>query len=1244
MQFLTKFSLRNPVAIVIFVLLIAIGGILSTFGLQEDLMPDMSIPIISIMTTYPGASPSQVATDVTTPIEKALNGAKDVQNITSTSVANVSQIELQLNMSADLDKTMQNVEQIVNQVQLPTTANKPSVRSFSFSNTPVLEFTVASSKLTSEQLKNLVNDTVVPSLQGVAGVATPSASGADADNVMIQFDPAKLAKYNLSLQQVLQDLQADNASIPLGTATADGKVQPVQLNAAFKSLTDIQNLQIGIPSNAAAGMQKAIGNSMSQMGQSIGQLAQGVGQLGGSMSLLEAQNQILASLQQIQGQIFGAELALNQQMAMSKASLNSNPKTGLNSSNGAAGQGATSPTRGTNTVVQVGGGTNASTGSNLNTSAGAGQNQQTIVKLQGEISALESVQTKLQLQLKQIQSKMKMASGSMSAKRSSTVKAAASSNTSSTSSTLDTIPLSDLATVSMQPPNGSSINRTNGQPSILMTVSKTEDANTVTVVKDINKQLASLKKQLPNGVKIVSLFDSSQMITASVNGMVRESVLGAVFAILVILFFLRNWLTTVVAVVSIPISILASIILLSRYGVTLNIMTLGGLAVATGRVVDDSIVVIENIYRTWKTGLGFGKKLVLHATAEVGNAILSSTLATIAVFAPLAMVGGMVGKIFFPFALTVVCSLASSLIVALTIVPILAWLFVVRKPAKGMEYEWLETGDDLNGAIHPELMGAESRSSNHPFVAAALVNRPWQKRYQSVLNWCLNHKGWVIIGTVIAFAASLMVLPFVGSTFIQNSMQQTASISISMPVGTPLNTTDAKAKQVEEILKQDAAQISRINTSVGGGGAGFSPRGGSSSNTNTATLNIALNANVDVNQFLDQARKQLASIAVNGTTIQVKGQMTGGGGTTFDLVINGPNDTAISQAVIQVTKRLQNEPGLANVKSNLADTQPEISVAPDSGKAAQYGLTSQQVANVVRSYLSQQNIGTVNMNGQTYNLNVQMSSSTELTELSAIRGLPINTSTGQSITVGDVATVSDVQTPTTVLHQNGKSYAEITADYTTQNTGKTLRSVLKDIKTINLPSGVQVGQSTSAMQQSQSFTQLIEAILVAVGMVYIVMLILFGGWSAPFAILFSMPVALIGAFLGTFIAHQPLSVSSLIGILMLMGIVVTNAIVLIQRVEQQRALGMTVRDALLEAGTTRLRPILMTAVATICALLPLAVGASEGVLISQGLAVVVIGGLFTSTILTLCIVPLVYELLHLRTHRKEREQNASIPA
>ncbi|WDL95543.1 efflux RND transporter permease subunit [Alicyclobacillus sp. ALC3] len=1214
---MTRFSLRNPVAVVILALLVAILGVVSAFGLQEDLMPNLSIPVLSISTSYPGASPSQVATDITAPLEKALNGATDVQSITSTSLANVSQIQLQLSMSANLNTVQQNVQQIVSQVQLPSTAGTPSIQSFSFSNTPVLALTVASGKLSQSALKGVVNNQIVPALQGAPGVATVSASGAEADNVVIHFDPTQLSHYNLSLAQVLQSLQADTGSTPLGSTTTNGKVQPVQLKATLTSLAAIRKLPVALPSNPSAALQQSLGQSLSQMGQAIGKVASGVGQVGQGLGVVQVENQVLAQMQQVQGQLFGAQLALAKELAL--------PQTQ--------------------------------------------QNPKTIAQLQAEIPALQQAQTKLSQTLTSLEHKLQQVTGSGGVSAGTTGAGAATRTGSSaagggstaSTATLSTIPLSDLASVALQPPSGHSINRTNGVPSILVSVTKSESANTVTVVKALDKQLAALEPQLPASVHVVPLFDASQMITSSVNDVLREALLGALFAVVVIMLFLRNARTTLVAIVSIPLSILTTMILLSRLGITLNIMTLGGLAVATGRVVDDSIVVIENIFRTWRQGYGFGKRLIEFAVAEVGNAILSSTLATIAVFLPLTLVGGIVGKIFYPFALTVVCSLVSSLFVALTVVPILAWLFVVRRPSKGVATDAaIAAGAAVAAGDVGELAGASASSgtgnasapgssdgwlrSDVEQVAREATMHPeqlrrWQKQYRGALNWALSHKLIVSLGTAVAMVASILILPLVGSTFIQNSLQQTASISIKMPVGTPISVTNNKAKQVEDALRQDKTDIQRVNTTVGGGGQ----YGGGSGlyNTNTASLTVALTQSADVNAFLAKARNQVAPLATNGATIQVKGQSTGGGTTAFDIVVKGGNPAAIANATTKITNRLQHFPGLANVASNLATTQAQISVTPNLAEAAKYGLTAQQVAGDVRNYLSQQNIGSVTISGQQYSLEVTMKQPS-LSTLSDIRNLPVTAPTGQTLTLGDIATVSQVQTPTSVLHENGQTYSEITADYTTQNTNQVLKSALTAIHKLNLPKNVTAAQSSGALQQSQSFTQLIEAILVAVGIVYMVMLILFGDWSAPLAILFSMPVALIGAFFGSLIAGVPLSVSSLIGILMLMGIVVTNAIVLIQRVEQQRGRGMTVREALLEAGTTRLRPILMTAVATICALLPLALGAGQSVLISKGLAIVVIGGLFSSTILTLVIVPLAYELLHFRIHRRERRMTEAL--
>lgn len=631
----------------------------------------------------------------------------------------------------------------------------------------------------------------------------------------------------------------------------------------------------------------------------------------------------------------------------------------------------------------------------------------------------------------------------------------------------------------------------------------------------------------------------------------------------------------------------------------------------------------------------------MYATAEVGKAILSSSLATIAVFLPLALVSGVIGKIFAPFALTVVFSLICSLIVALTIVPLLAWMFVVRKPPRGKVAEWLDAAvaDGADGILHPSLIDGASNEGDDPSAARVPKWRPWQLAYRGALDWCLNHKLWVILGTAVAFVASIAVLPIVGSTFMPNSTTQNATISITLPVGTPLNVTNSKAQQVEHILRKDQADIETLNTQVGGSSNALVAGPGQ---TNTATLNIALKPKVDVNQFLDKVQKQTASLNQGNTQITVEGVAAGGDQTAFDIVVTGPNDGAIQSAATEISGRLKHINGLTNISNNLSQKQPQISIVPNRPAIAKYGLTAQMVGSVISEYVSQQNIGSVNLNGQAYDMEVALQHSA-IDTLSAIRSLPITmTPTGQTVDLGDVASVQTVQTPTSILHENGHSYVEITADYTSKNTNQTEKSAMQAIQSMHLPTGVQVQQSITNQQNAQDMSSLVEAIGAAVVIVYIVMLITFGEWSAPFAILFSMPVALIGAFFGSLIAKQPISVSSMIGILMLMGIVVTNAIVLVGRVEQQRSKGFTIREALLEAGTTRLRPILMTAIATVCALLPLAFGSSEGLLLSQGLAVVVIGGIVTSTILTLCIVPLMYELLHFRAIRRERRRLAEV--
>jgi len=1284
MRFLTRFSLRNPVVIFILAILVAVGGLVSSTSLQEELMPNISFPVLGVLTTYPGASPEVVAHDVTEPLEKAIQGVAGVQNVMSTSVQNVSEVEVELSLSADINSVQQKVQQAVNQVTLPASATTVDVQQFSFNSTPIIYYTVASNTIPFGTLKNLVQNTIVPGLQGVPGVGSATTTGASPDQVLIQFNEAKLTSHHLTAAGVLQDLQADNISMPLGSSTIAGKVQPVQLAGAFTSIAQIRSLAIPVPPSPTAGF-TAIGSTIGKIGHAVGQLAQGEGQLaqgenrlgqgegklaqgesqlasgegqlgkgvgqvgqavgklgqavgqeGQGLQLLEAQNQLLTGITAVQGQIMGVQMALAQEYAKPASSRSSlkllqyaaqiqgleqeeqslfgklkqlsakipsgkadGAGFGLPGSTGsgalaAAGSGQAGSGAGASTFGSTGSGAGLG---GTSSAAGTGGNAATFTSGQ-HASGIAST-----------------GSPSLTAPKANAA------------TTIPTIPLSDLATVNLQPVADGAINRTNGERSVLVSVVKTDNANTVTTAQGVVNQMQQMEATFPAGVHVTTLYDGATSVVSSINGMLREAILGAIFAAIVILLFLRNGKTTLIAIVSIPVSLLIALIFLNQFNVSLNIMTLGGMAVATGRVVDDSIVVIENIYRSWKRGSGFGKGFVLHATAEVGRAITSSTITTIAVFVPLGLVSGIVGKVFFPFAVTVVFSLISSLFVALTIVPLLAWLLIARKAPKGLEgVTEYEIGSSKDPALEAAFAAADDEQAHTGL-------RPWQQAYQRTLSWCLNHKGTVILVTVLLFLASTAVLPLVGSTFLPQEGDQYATVSVKMPVGTTLALTDAKARQIEAIVGGYKGTVVDDNLQVGSDPSQYGANG--PVGTNQANFFIKLSDTANVNHFVSSLQQKVAPIS-GPAVVQIGSVTIAGSGGGFDLIVTGPNLPAIKQAAVQITNRLHNFPGLSNVQNNLTATQPQVTVAPNMAVMAKYELSPYQISGVVKNYLSGQNVGNVTLGNTKYPLVAQVNASSAVADLAGLKSLPIQAPTGQNLTLGDVASVSIQQTPVAVLHRNGNDYAEVSGDFTSQNTGSTTKQALKAIAKLPLPAGIGTSLSGSSQEETQSFTELIEAVLVAAGMVYIVMLIAFGEWVAPFAILFSMPVALIGAFLGTWIGHQPISVSSLIGILMLMGIVVTNAIVLISRVEQQRERGLSVREALLEAGTTRLRPILMTAIATICALAPLASGLSEGALISQGLAVVVIGGLVTSTVLTLVIVPLVYELLHRGTIRREK--------
>ena len=788
------------------------------------------------------------------------------------------------------------------------------------------------------------------------------------------------------------------------------------------------------------------------------------------------------------------------------------------------------------------------------------------------------------------------------------------------------ITLGDLGTVKMAPIYASGYAELNSDPSkqdagssLVLSVSKTSDANTVDVVQAVQAKLAQLQSQ-SGAFQVVTVDDLSSFIIESRDSLVREGILGALFAIITIFIFLMSLRSTLVAAVSIPVSIMTALVLMLVAGVTINIMTLGGLAVAVGRVVDDAIVVLENIYRHRGRGDPM-RDSVISGTREVASAITSSTLTTVAVFLPIGFVGGIVSQFFLPFALTVTFALLASLVCALTVVPVMATLFIDRiklNPDEGVEHH-----DTIVQRIYT------------PLLRAALHNR---------------RSRWSVIGIsalLVVFAG--LLVPHIPTQFLDTGSQKYLQISVAPPSGTPSASVLTEAKAVEAKLRT-YSEINLIETTVpGDSDTGFSAleaafTGGAS---NSATIVVRLDNSVDLNAEQKKLAGDLASLQVDSWQIQVAQQsMTGSG--AISVVVSGTNPADVTSATAAVVADLKTLPDLINVKSDLATTASEYQIDVDPNKAILDGTSTAGVQAEVSNALTGTKAGTVSLAGVPADIYLQLDS--KLDSLQALQQMPVGVG---NMPLGQIATVSQQQTQARISRVDQSPASTISADTTSQDTGGVSSEIQKEINKLQAAgklSGVTVTLSGVTEEMNNAFGGLIVSMAIAILLVYLVMVLVFNSLIDPLVIMFSLPLATIGAFPARFITQRAIGISAMIGFLMLIGIVVTNAIVLLDLVEQHRRRGLPMYEALMQGGRTRVRPILMTAIATILALIPLGLGLSQGEIIASELATVVIGGLFTSTFLTLIVVPVVYSLVDdakVITRRKlgfEAEQVEEQPA
>ncbi len=829
------------------------------------------------------------------------------------------------------------------------------------------------------------------------------------------------------------------------------------------------------------------------------------------------------------------------------------------------------------------------------------------------------------------------------------------------------VTIGQVAIVALVDDPVTSISRVNGQDALTISVTKVPSANTVEVSQGVRDLLPQLESALP-GATFTIVFDQAPFIQQSIESLATEGLLGLFFAVLVVFVFLLSIRSTIVTAISIPTSVLITFIGLQAANYTLNIITLGALTIAIGRVVDDSIVVIENIKRHLSSlaGVQLSPKeagaarasLIVDAVREVGGAITASTITTVAVFLPLAFVGDTTGELFRPFALTVTIALLASLLVALTIVPVLAYWFVrppkAKKQAPDAHPHAGAPAPDAQTELAAESAGEHPHGSHVatavPGTAVALIEPPTrrarnhrveiedepptalQRRYLPIITWTLKHSVVTILIALVVLIGTVPLTLLMKTNFLGSSGQNTFTVTQTVPVGSSLDAQSAAAQQVETAL-EGVDGIETVQLTIGSSGSSlrdaFSGGGDSA-----ITYNITTADDVDQDALQDEVRTTLEAIPDAGE-ISVSASSGFGGTSDIAIDVTATNQTDLATASAAVLTQMQGLDAVKQATSNLSDSRPYVQVAVNRGDAARAGLSEVVVGGIVSQAMQPTTVGSIVIDDTNYT--IYITSANPPTTQDELAALQIPTATGL-VRLDSIATVSVVDGPATITTAKGVRTATVSVTPNSEDLGTASAEVQQGLDDVQLPAGASATVGGVVTDQQDAFSQLGIALLIAILIVYVVMVATFKSLLQPILLLVSIPFAATGAIALQVITGIPLGVPSIIGVLMLIGIVVTNAIVLVDLVNQYRTRGLPVREALIEGASRRLRPILMTALATIFALLPMAVGLTgHGGFISQPLAIIVIGGLVSSTLLTLIVLPVLYNIVEgSRERRRDR--------
>lgn len=1187
---MSKYSVKKPLTIIVCVIIIIALGFVSLTRMTPDLLPSIDLPYMVVMTTYPGATPEEVQEEVTKPLEQSLATLENLKTIQSLSNANFSLVVLEFENGSSMDTAMVNTLQQVDLVEggWSDTIGAPYIMKINPTMIPIMVAAVDMKDKDIHELSNFVNDTLMNQLEGTTGVASVQSGGLIQSKINILLDPERIEALNDKLIAKINEQMAEaRGQINDGIAQVDSAMAQInyqqnELNSAKQGMVSQIDSLVDGAYTAADNVAKEAQGVADQTAGVIDEIskAQSMEDIQKSLDELDA---ILNDLSQKAG---SAAASFEIPSAATIKSGYQGLLSGLDTMNQAETQMAVAAGQLQATRTQL-----EQARAELDAQAAEALKQADL----GSMITMETVAGILKGQnfdmpagyIQKEDGARYLVSVGDKLQDEEEVKSMYLFNIEG----LGDVYLTDVADVFTSDNSDTIYASVNGNPGVILTFSKQSNYPTATTSNNIKDKFSDLESKY-KGLTFSVLMDQGEYIYLIIQAIFESLMYGALFAIIVLLLFLRDFKPTFITLLSIPISLTFAIVLMYFSGITINLISLSGLAVAVGMLVDNSIVVIENIFRLRRLGID-PKRAAVAGAKEVGAAIISSTLTTVCVFAPIIFVQGLTRQLFQDMALTITYALAASLIVALTLVPALASRMFRKQPK-------------TESKLHKKI----------------------EEVYKRVLNWNLNHKFLILFVTVFLLVFSVQASLAKGFIFFpeMSTPQMTGTLTMNDEKST-IEETAAAADEALAIMKK----VEGVKTAGGmlSASGGIGALTGEVS-TSTVSLYVVIDTEVDrsgndiAKEIAEKTKHLPCKVEVLSTSsITEYTTALGGQGVSIDLYSN--DNDKLQEAARIMGEKLEKVSGIESVNNGLRDAEPEYHFLVDKSKAMKYGLTVAQVYMEIAKALTEESIATsLTIGNDTYDVVVSSKDAKTVT-VDDLKNLKL----ADGVVVSDVASVQDTESLPSINRKDQQTTITVSGK---AEEGENI-TILTDrcmsaLSNVKLPEGVRYEFTGENEMIMDAMSDLAKMMALGILLVYLIMVAQFQSFKSPFIVMFTIPLAFTGGFLALLIFNKEVSIISMIGLIILNGVVVNNGIVLVDYTNQLRARGMKKRAAIITAGATRMKPVLMTSITTILGLVVLAAGKTAGTDMMQPLALVCIGGLVYATLLTLLVVPVIYDIFN----------------